>query len=78
MTQAHRHSVRERSASSSMQNLELDEESMMAALCALDKECIATAGERVFFGCVDFASRVRGGESQIRASGEAVHARQGQ
>ena len=61
MGQAHRHSVRERSASSSMQNLELDEESRMAALSALDKERIATAGERVFSGCVDFASRVRGG-----------------
>ena len=61
-----------------MESLEVDEDTMMTALADLEKERIAAADEHSFSGHPDFASRVRGGESQVLKSGEGAHAHQSQ
>ena len=63
---------------SSADDDELDEDMMLAELADLDKARSAAAEEQAASGIADFVSKVRGGESQILASGEAVHAMQGQ
>ena len=57
---------------------DLDEDINLAGLADLEKAHMAAIEDNTRAGCVDFVSRVRGGESQIRAGGEAVHAMQGQ
>ena len=64
------------SSASSIEKLDIDDDEMMESLAVLEKERIAAAAEHVLIGCADFASRVRGGESQIRLTGEVVHANQ--
>ena len=57
---------------------ELDEDLKFSALADLEKARADALEDYVISGCADFAARVRGGESQVRATGEGVHAMQGQ
>ena len=66
------------SSDSSAPMLEVDDEAMLDALARLEKERIAAAIEQASSGCPDFASRVRGGESQVLKTGEGTHAHQAQ
>ena len=56
----------------------MDDEELLEALATWEAERSIAAHEHAFSGCADFASRVRGGESQILLIGEAVHATQAQ
>ena len=54
----------------------MDEDALFAGLDRLDKARAAAAAEHTARGCGDFKAIVRGGASQVVASGEAVHAMQ--
>ena len=54
----------------------MDDEQLLEALGALEKEQKIAAIEHASSGCADFKSAVRGGESQLYKSGDAVHANQ--
>ena len=66
------------SIDSSAAMMEVGDEAMLEALAQLEKERVAAASEHASSGCPDFASRVRGGESQVLKTGEGTHAHQAQ
>ena len=55
-----------------------EDDDIWASLIELEKAQQAAAAENVREGRADFISKVRGGESEILASGVALHAQQGQ
>ena len=56
---------------------ELDDDMMLQGLADLEKARVVASEEQSASGLVDFVSKVRGGESQVLASGEALHAMHG-